>query len=55
MDLPRLEGFKRYWRQHPPLHLMIQSFLGIQQKDEPQDAPDLSALLNQFPQAGAGL
>lgn len=54
MDLPRLEAMNTYWRNHPPLHLMVAAYLGI--KSEPKSTaggqPDLVALLAQFPQAG---
>lgn len=58
MDLPRLEAMNTYWRNHPPLHLMVASFLGIKPEPksaaggQPDDQPDLVALLAQFPQAG---
>jgi len=29
IDLPRLESMNRYWRKSPPLHLMVQAYLGI--------------------------
>ena len=29
MDLIRLATLNRYWDRHPPLHLMVQSYLGI--------------------------
>jgi hypothetical protein len=57
MDLPRLEVMNAYWKKHPPLHLMVQAFLGIGEKTTSQesgeDQPDLATVLAQFPQAGA--
>lgn len=54
MDLPRLEAMNAYWKKHPPLHIMIQAFLGIGEKpatSEPgEDQPDLATVLAQFPQ-----
>ncbi|WP_162788093.1 hypothetical protein [Chromobacterium haemolyticum] len=47
-----------YWRNHPPLHLMVAAYLGIKSEPkstaggQPDDQPDLVALLAQFPQAG---
>ena len=29
MDLIRFAAMSRYWDRHPPLHLMVQSYLGI--------------------------
>ncbi|BBE50829.1 hypothetical protein OYT1_ch1272 [Ferriphaselus amnicola] len=29
MDLMRLAALNHYWDRHPPLHLMVQSYLGI--------------------------
>ena len=29
MDLMRLAALNHYWDSHPPLHLMVQSYLGI--------------------------
>lgn len=28
-DLPRLEAWNAYNKQHPPLHLMVAAYLGI--------------------------
>lgn len=57
MDLPRLEAMNAYWKKHPPLHLMVQAFLGIGEKSgteqKEEDQPDLAMVLTQFPQAGA--
>jgi len=32
MDLPRYAAMSRYWDSHPPLHLMVQGYLGIEAK-----------------------
>ncbi|MEY2864607.1 MAG: hypothetical protein RLY58_2314 [Pseudomonadota bacterium] len=56
MDVPRLLAMNQYWASHPPLHMMIQGFLGIEPKpevsaeaesSEDQDA-QLEALMAQF-------
>ncbi|WP_176219529.1 hypothetical protein [Chromobacterium haemolyticum] len=47
-----------YWRNHPPLHLMVAAYLGIKPESkstaggQPDDQPDLVTLLAQFPQGG---
>lgn len=54
MTIPQLEDLMRYWKSHPPLHLMVQSFLGIEGKDaavEEAQKPteqDLQALVSMF-------
>jgi len=57
MDLPRLEAMNAYWKKHPPLHLMVQAFLGIGEapgtKPGEDEQNDLAMVLAQFPQAGA--
>ncbi|MFK7088685.1 hypothetical protein AAFM71_07695 [Chromobacterium violaceum] len=54
-DLPRLEAMNTYWRNHPPLHLMVAAYLGIKPETPAtptDDQPDLATVLAQFPQAG---
>ncbi len=29
MTLPRLYSLSEYWRDHPPLHILIGAFLGV--------------------------
>jgi hypothetical protein len=29
MTLPRLQALNDYWRDHPPLHILLGSFLGV--------------------------
>ena len=29
MTIPRMTDLSCYWKAHPPLHLMVQSYLGI--------------------------
>lgn len=56
VDLPRLESLNAYWRDYPPLHVMVRDYLGIkpktkQQADPQAEAqPDLMAVYAQFPQ-----
>lgn len=57
MDLPRLASMNAYWAKHPPLHLMIQHFMGIEAKSEFDEQPldaepemDILEFAQQFPQ-----
>lgn len=55
MDIPRLLAMNAYWAKHPPLHVMIQGFLGIEAKSattdtDQSDQPDLLDMLKNFPQ-----
>lgn len=27
-DIPRLRAMNKYWKDYPPLHILVQSFLG---------------------------
>jgi hypothetical protein len=35
LDLPRVEAMMKYYVDHPPLHLMVAAYLGIESKDQP--------------------
>lgn len=57
MDLPRLASMNAYWAKHPPLHLMIQHFMGIEAKSElgeqlldAEPEMDILDFAQQFPQ-----
>jgi hypothetical protein len=54
LTLPQYERMMRYWRKHPPIHLMIQSYLGIKGEEaewEEDDADfDRDALAQQMMQ-----
>lgn len=54
MTIPRLEAMQAYWREHPPLHLMVEAFMGIDSK-KPQAQLDESgnSLFDLFPQTPA--
>ncbi|WP_148293732.1 hypothetical protein [Azospirillum sp. B4] len=47
--LPRYHALWRYWRRHPPVHLMVAAYLGIK-PDEPSpvDEIGLADLLAMF-------
>lgn len=32
VDIPRLTSMNDYWAKHPPLHVMVQWFMGIEEK-----------------------
>jgi len=35
MTIPRMNDLATYWKAHPPLHLMVQSYLGIKGEAKP--------------------
>ncbi|WP_040849928.1 hypothetical protein [Nitrospirillum viridazoti] len=45
--LPRYNAMWRYWRAHPPVHLMVAAYMGIKLEAEPQQG-NLSDLLTLF-------
>ena len=54
LTVPQLEDLMGYWKEHPPLHLMVQSFLGyegkvgaVEQARVPTE-DDLKALVSMF-------
>lgn len=57
MDIPRLASMNAYWAKHPPLHVMVQWFMGIEEKSvagdlmgDDADEDDLLTELSSFPQ-----
>jgi hypothetical protein len=48
VDLPRLEALNRYWKGHPPVHVMVAAYFGIKPEAEASDpeSQDFSALLD---------
>ena len=57
MDIPRLASMNAYWAKHPPLHVMVQWFMGIEEKSvagdlmgDDDDEDDLLTELSSFPQ-----
>jgi len=60
MDLPRWAAMSRYWQSHPPLHLMVQGYLGIEPDSaagtakQQADQDDLAAFMSAF-SAGGGM
>ena len=29
LDLPRIQHLNEYWREHPPVHILVASYMGI--------------------------
>jgi hypothetical protein len=40
MTLPRLYDLSRYWKDHPPTHILVAGFLGYKPKEEMEESPD---------------
>jgi hypothetical protein len=38
VDLPQVEALSKYWRKHPPVHLLVAAFVGYQAPEEPVTA-----------------
>ncbi len=55
MDLPSYAAMSRYWDAHPPLHMMVQGYLGIESRPANQrsdEKSDLEAFIASFRDAG---
>lgn len=39
LDLPSLAGFTAYWESHPPVHIMVAAYFGIEPKASATTAP----------------
>ena len=58
-DIPRLRAMNKYWKRYPPLHILVQAFMGelpdskppIVVEDHDAGQPDLLDTLQAFPQA----
>ena len=62
MDFPRLFAMNRYWQQHPPLHIMVASFMGIKPEararvtsEAHNTRQDLESFMQQFGAAGGSI
>jgi hypothetical protein len=40
LTLPRVKALQRYWRDHPPVHLMIAGYLGYKPPGKPAAVPE---------------
>jgi hypothetical protein len=51
MTIPRLQQMNEYWRNYPPIHVMIASYFGLGEKPKEVDnsPDDLSELLGNIP------
>lgn len=51
MSLVQLKSFKAYWTRHPPVHLLVASYIGYKpQENDPsseQEQPDLDAFIQE--------
>lgn len=56
LDLPMLDGFTKYWKSYPPLHVMVAAYMGFQpKKDDDSKPPELddkvlAQIMSQFAQ-----
>lgn len=52
LDIPRLCALNAYWRNSPPVHLMVAAYLGIKPKEgaerSPENAPEAPEHLEIF-------
>ncbi|MEW6563317.1 MAG: hypothetical protein AB1400_08830 [Pseudomonadota bacterium] len=50
MTIPRLKEMTAYWRQNPPLHLMVAAYFGAGESPPKENKQqDLSELLGNIP------
>ena len=45
MVLPEMMDLFRYWRDHPPVHVMVAAWLGVGSKDEAAEPTEIEAEL----------
>ena len=49
LDMPRVEAMMKYYSDHPPLHLMVATYLGIEPKEKtPSKVIDKTEFLSMF-------
>jgi len=53
MTLPRAAAFSRYWRRHPPTHLLMAAWLGYKEPEKTVKDGGLLELLASMPGAVA--
>lgn len=50
MDVPRLDGLSKYWKQFPPVHVSMAAYVGWgKSKESAQDEGDFEALMASIP------
>jgi len=52
MTLPRIYGLTQYWRDHPPLHILIGAFLGVKPATKPETKENVDQMIGDFMAAG---
>jgi hypothetical protein len=55
MTLPRLYGMMDYWKDHPPLHIVLAAFVGIKPSKKnaaPASGSELETIIGDFAAAG---
>lgn len=48
MTVPRLREMNEYWKDNPPLHIMVAAYFGIN-SDKKQTEDEVPSLLDMFP------
>lgn len=44
IDLPRIGHLSNYWRRHPPVHILVASYMGIRPSEKPNEADEAEAV-----------
>lgn len=44
IDLPRIGYLSEYWRNHPPVHILVASYMGIRPSEQPNEADEAEAV-----------
>ena len=52
IDLPRLEALNRYWKDFPPVHVMVRRAMKIEStpQSEANDDEEMTGFMSAFPQ-----
>lgn len=53
MTVPRLSTFTEYWKSHPPMHLLVAAYLGVEspKENKKMSEADILELMNTVPQS----
>ena len=54
LTLPRWQEMARYWRQHPPLHLLMAAWMGYEAEDCDPAWEEMVASLGDLSQVATG-
>jgi len=52
MTVPRLAALSKYWRDYPPVHIMVAAYLGIGKTEKKEVDDDGNSLFDLFPMSG---